>query len=177
MRVGRVVAVFVLVVSVAASGGVGVLWRRSHWKGDYFQFDLHRVGVGWDSVGGGVRMSVATATPPQRMDAAAGRWSWAPSGGDAYPDPNGQFKARLQWLGVGLDSDRNHLGGRWFGLVVPYWMVMGVALVPAALATKRLLRRRTRPGICARCGYDLRASPGRCPECGADPVASTAPIP
>jgi hypothetical protein len=49
------------------------------------------------------------------------------------------------------------------------------ALAPLAwLAGYRKRRRRAaraRGGLCASCGYDLRASAGRCPECGAVPAA------
>ena len=53
-------------------------------------------------------------------------------------------------------------------LVVPYWFVLLAAAAPPAywmIVTRRLRRRATR-GLCAGCGYDLRASTGRCPECG-----------
>jgi len=41
---------------------------------------------------------------------------------------------------------------------VGLWLV----LIPV-----RRRKRRVRQGLCARCGYDLRATPDRCPECGA----------
>ena len=57
------------------------------------------------------------------------------------------------------------------GVRFPYWLVVLASLAyPGAwLAARRhnRRRRRARAGLCASCGYDLRATPGRCPECGA----------
>ena len=51
---------------------------------------------------------------------------------------------------------------------IPYWFLAAAStLAPAAALRRRLrTRRRTRRGLCPRCGYDLRESPDRCPECG-----------
>jgi hypothetical protein len=39
-----------------------------------------------------------------------------------------------------------------------YWLI--------GHCTRRRRQERARRGLCAGCGYDLRATPARCPECG-----------
>jgi hypothetical protein len=61
---------------------------------------------------------------------------------------------------------------RGWKLNVPMGYPMGLAAVlPLGWVGARLAKRRrrvvrARAGLCARCGYDLRASEERCPECG-----------
>jgi hypothetical protein len=56
-------------------------------------------------------------------------------------------------------------------VVVPYWFLAALlSVLPARWAVTRWRRgttsRRLLAGLCAACGYDLRATLGRCPECG-----------
>jgi len=64
------------------------------------------------------------------------------------------------------------IANRWFFYtLMPLWMP--TALFAAFPIIRLAQRYRTLPtaGLCASCGYDLRATPDRCPECGAVPDA------
>ena len=57
-------------------------------------------------------------------------------------------------------------------VVVPYWATAAASASFAALSCVMSRRRRRTMGLCASCGYDLRATPERCPECGIVPSAA-----
>jgi hypothetical protein len=58
----------------------------------------------------------------------------------------------------------------------PHWFPAVAAAILPLVSLCRLFRQRHRgPGLCKRCGYDLRATPGRCPECGAAVPAEAKP--
>jgi hypothetical protein len=80
----------------------------------------------------------------------------------------GAPRARLafRFLGVGLYS-LGDPGDRMALFALPMWLIALVSLpIPACWI---LRHRRSLPGYCAKCGYDLRATPDRCPECGTIP--------
>jgi hypothetical protein len=73
---------------------------------------------------------------------------------------------------VQLSPDRISL--MW--LRMPTWVLqLLLAVLPLiwllGFARKLAQQRTVKPGFCANCGYDLRATPQRCPECGHEPNA------
>lgn len=110
--------------------------------------------TGWRWFGGGI---------------AAGR-QWAPSIRPYY-FPYRAPDGFITWLGFGFRTktiDSGPVRHRQVSVMFPYWLVATLLAVWPGALLFALSRRRSRStvGLCANCGYDLRASPDRCPECG-----------
>jgi hypothetical protein len=88
----------------------------------------------------------------------------------------------LDWLGISTMRGRSPRFGDSFVISISFlWPVLALTPLPVWWVVDRRLRK-SRHGrqLCAKCGYDLRATPDRCPECGTPPavrrdVQATAP--
>ena len=159
-------------VSLVFCVAMMVSWARTWWIGDEFNWfhgnrgeglafcDGHLILVHYDSL----------ANPP--------------SDGLEYHRRNG----RVEPPTTSLSSGKWHIFGHhvWYNYTrfgnlhtwaIPLWQL---ALLTAVLPAYWFYRRRTQTDqlhLCAKCGYDLRATPERCPECGAVPAAAAAGSP
>jgi hypothetical protein len=88
-------------------------------------------------------------------------------------------RARSMWERLGFNtwndgmetsfsSEGRHVWAAPIGLAVLVFAIAPMTWI--ALRTRK--RRLRRAGLCANCGYDLRATPQRCPECGTAPASA-----
>ena len=91
----------------------------------------------------------------------------------------GEVRFSRSWEGPGIRYDRGTYrrdGSTFSSFILATWWPLLACSPALAWWTIRVIsrsfacRQRTRKGLCASCGYDLRATPGRCPECGAVPT-------
>jgi hypothetical protein len=152
-----------------------ILWRRSY-PGEVYhtrvtgQFDEHTVqGVRgrfvWTTMYVTRAFPVADlAEPPARSGSAL----WPPLATESRGAP-WTVQWRYAWGTVRLKTGDVRYPV-WRSISVHYGIPVFLgALLPAAWLLRlpqRRRRRRIQRGLCANCGYDLRATPHLCPECG-----------
>lgn len=82
---------------------------------------------------------------------------------------------RMIWPGilftrarVDIEPEMRFAAGVYHAVVIHYCYPIGVVLAVSAITAFRHSRAKQQASrsLCAKCGYDLRASAERCPECG-----------
>jgi hypothetical protein len=157
-------------VSLLIFVGAGVLWIRSLWIGDtiniyrgHSQFMLQTTRAGSIDLGLNTPISLVPEISHFRRPMTP------------YDGKNAFDRPQLKFAGIGVGWPSP--GWPYYWVRLPFWCAMILsAILPAWWIVWYRRRRHLKfPGLCAKCGYDLRASAHRCPECGT-PIPPGTPI-
>jgi hypothetical protein len=156
-------------LSLLPFAAVVVMWVRSYiwWDGVTYQHGLRDFMIVSDA-GAVLVLSTRYDSDPE--------YKWRVTSGPAGVSYEAAGRQRDEGLmthlfRVGWDSATGSFWGMGYKrslLSFGYAYAAILALATAVFSLIGYVRRRRRhsPNLCARCGYDLRATPGRCPECG-----------
>jgi len=109
-------------------------------------------------------------------DAEAPGLYWSDGSNLIFSGPPSPHVSNRFGIGIQSVNDLDH-GVFYSGLDVPVWaFLISFCALPVIRLIRSFAKRRIPlpGGICAACGYDLRATPDRCPECGAVPAGKAA---
>lgn len=157
-----------LVFLVAGS----VLWVRSYCVSEQISWRTDSNSWFVTSTHGSFMVVVA---PGDMMSQRGSRWAHLilPD----YPSlPTTGFIMKPWFLGFQTGSADQWQAAPLSVFAMQWWPITLCGLLMTLLPARLLLstrrrNQRLRKGLCAKCGYDLRATPDQCPECGA--VATT----
>jgi hypothetical protein len=169
-RFSAIVAVFSF-----AAAFIALQWMRSNYRMDWLEWSHGDHGLVLTSRPGVICVVMERNARVAEYVKSKGGGVRHALGAPVHPGDFG-----LQAMGPSL---LNRLGWAWYWthngqkwqleLYVSYYSLFLVTLLPSItwicirIRISQRARTRKQSGLCARCGYDLRASPERCPECGA----------
>jgi hypothetical protein len=161
-------AVLLIVLPAFIWCGAMVLWHRSFSCNDQISFEMEQSSANIASESSGCFLAIGG---PQGNSTSSALWMT-----EAAPMNLAPFFSSQRFWG-----DRMIFRGAFafslhpFAIYIKYWLLA----IPVSIITLPILAfesrrrwwswrsaRRSRIGLCGKCGYDLRASTDCCPECG-----------
>ena len=164
-------------LSLVLCVAMAVLWVRDGWHEEMWMFQVHHPACTLIIISGdgsaGFEFQYPDTSLFHERRGVLHHWTVT----DSYPAPNLMpfaIHVTADWEKAGFlyahsraMDENNRFRSRL--VLAPCWFWIALIAVCPTIFFFGKWRRRTTPGRCKACGYDLRATPNRCPECGAGP--------